>query len=70
LANLITLFAPQRIALTGGMMKSAPFFWDDLRNETRARCHLLPFETTQLVQGQLGANAGLIGAAAIFFSRP
>jgi len=69
LANLITLFAPQRMALTGGMMKSQHVFWDSILRETRARCHLLPFETTQLVQGQLGANAGLIGAAAIFFSK-
>lgn len=51
LANLITLYAPQRIALTGGLMKSAPLFWDDLLSEIRARCHLVPFATTELVRG-------------------
>jgi glucokinase len=65
LANLITLYAPQRIALAGGLMKSAPLFWANLLRETRARCHLLPFETSELTQA--GQAAGLMGAAAVFY---
>ena len=69
LANLITLYAPQRIALTGGLMKSRPVFWEALQLATRQGCHLVPAQTTQLVQGQLGTSAGLVGAASVFFTQ-
>ena len=66
LANLITLYAPQRMVLVGGLMRSAPLFWDDLGRETRARCRLVPFETSELWRG--GAASGLAGAAAVFWN--
>lgn len=67
LANLITLFAPQRIALTGGLLQSRDVFWSAVQQETQARCHLVPAHTTELVLGQLGVSAGLVGAASVFF---
>lgn len=65
LANLMTLFAPERIALAGGLMGSSHLFLEAARREIEQRCRLVPPQTTGLVSAQLGADAGLIGAAAV-----
>ncbi len=63
LANLITLFAPDRIALGGGVMKSSSPFVDLARGLIRKICTQVPAEKTQLTLASLGQDAGLLGAA-------
>lgn len=63
LANVITLFAPDRIALGGGVMKSNSLFMDTARAVIRKICTQVPAEKTQLSLASVGEDAGLLGAA-------
>ncbi len=63
LANLITLFAPEKIALGGGVMKSGSLFMDKVRRTIREVATQVPSEKTQLIMASLGQDAGLLGAA-------
>jgi glucokinase len=63
LANLITLFAPEKIALGGGVMKSGSLFMDTVRRVIREVATQVPSEKTQITMASLGQDAGLLGAA-------
>jgi glucokinase len=69
LANLITLFAPDVVALGGGVMKSAHLFLDRAREVIRHICTQVPAEKTDLRLASLGADTGLIGGARAFIHR-
>jgi glucokinase len=66
LANLINLFAPQAIALGGGLMDRFDLFEPFIRAEIRARCAYLPHAQVRLGRTSLGADSGLIGAAQVW----
>jgi glucokinase len=63
LANLITLFAPDRIALGGGVMKSSSLFMDTIHAVIRDICTQVPSDKTQITLATLGPDVGLLGAA-------
>lgn len=63
LANLITLFAPEMIALGGGMIKRWDLFSAPALQVIRRNCGLVPHQKTQVVLAALGTDVGLIGAA-------
>jgi glucokinase len=69
LANLITMFTPDAIALGGGVMKSAHLFLDRAREVIRQNCGLVPFEKTELLLASLGPDTALAGAARAWFHR-
>lgn len=69
LANLITIFCPDIIALGGGVMSSGELFLPHARDVVRARCGLVPFEKTRITPAVLGRNAGLLGAARVWQMR-
>lgn len=69
LANLVTLFAPDMIALGGGVMKSSTLFLDDALNVVRELCTQVPAEKTRIVLSSLGSEAGLLGAAQAWLCR-
>jgi len=66
LANLITLFIPDVIALGGGLMNSRHLFWGKIQETIRANCGLVPFEKVRLVPAALGPETGLAGAAQVW----
>jgi glucokinase len=66
LANLITLFVPEVIALGGGLMGSHHLFRDGIRQTIGACCGLVPREKVRLEWAALGADAGLVGAACVW----
>lgn len=68
LVNLITLFAPEVIVLAGGVMKSASLL-DDIEAEMRRSLLLVPVEKTELRASSLGPDAGLAGAAQVWYHR-
>lgn len=68
-ANLITLFMPDVIALGGGVMQSRDLFWEKILSIMRASCGLVPFEKTRLLPAALGADVGLMGAAQVWRTR-
>jgi len=66
LANLISVFAPDAIVLSGSVMKSADLFLDRIRSTIRENCRLVPFDRTAISLSSLGTDAGLIGAAEVW----
>ena len=69
LANLITLFTPDVIALGGGVMQSRHLFWDRIQSTIRAACGLVPYDRVRLVPAALGSEAALVGAASAWLHR-
>jgi glucokinase len=69
LANLVTLFTPDIIALGGGVMRSRHLFWDAIQAVIRQNCGLVPYEKTGLLPAALGVDIGLIGAACVWRHR-
>jgi len=69
LANLINLFTPDAIVLSGSVMKSAPLFLDRIREVIARGCRFVPAEKTQLTLASLGDDTNLIGAARVWHYR-
>ncbi|HXY51852.1 MAG TPA: ROK family protein [Terriglobales bacterium] len=69
LANLVTLFVPNAIALGGGVMKSSKLFLDEIRRTIVSRCRLVPHDKTELALASLGEDSNLIGAARVWYHR-
>jgi glucokinase len=69
LANLINLFTPDAIVLSGSVMKSAPLFMDRVRAVIRRGCRFVPAEKTELTLASLGEGTNLIGAARVWHYR-
>jgi glucokinase len=68
-ANLITLFAPEVIALSGSVMDSADLFMPAIRAVVRGSCALVPAASVELLPAALGSDAPLIGAGAVWQQR-
>jgi len=66
LANLINLFTPDAIVLSGSVMKSAPLFLDRIRAVIRQGCRFVPADKTELTLASLGDDTNLIGAARVW----
>ena len=66
LANLISMFTPDAIVLSGSVMKSAPLFMPRIREVIRAGCRFVPAEKTELMLASLGEDTNLIGAARVW----
>jgi glucokinase len=69
LANLINLFTPDAIVLSGSVMKSAPLFMDRIHTVIRRGCRFVPAEKTELMLASLGDDTNLIGAARVWHYR-
>ncbi len=70
LANLINLFAPDRIALGGGVMRSWDLFEPHARAVIARHCgFLVPHHLTAIVPARLGDSAPLAGAACVWLQR-
>jgi glucokinase len=63
LANLVTLFAPDTIALGGGVMKSSRLFLPQAEQIVRDICTQVPTANTRITLASLGSNTGIAGAA-------
>jgi glucokinase len=69
MANLVTLFVPDVIALGGGVMKSRHMFWDPINASIRRICGYVPNEKVKIIPAELGYQAGLVGAACVWLHR-
>jgi len=69
LANLINLFTPDAIVLSGSVMKSASLFLDRIREVIRSGCRFVPAEKAELTLASLGEDTNLIGAARVWHYR-
>jgi glucokinase len=69
LANLINLFTPDAIVLSGSVMKSSHLFLDRIHAVIRSGCRFVPADKTQLMLASLGDDTNLIGAARVWHYR-
>ena len=69
LANLINLFTPDAIVLSGSVLKSSLLFLDGIRSVISRGCRFVPFEKAELTMASLGEDANLIGAARVWHHR-
>lgn len=69
LANLINLFTPDAVVLSGSVMKSASLFMDRIREVIGKGCRFVPAEKTELMLASLGDDTNLIGAARVWYYR-
>ena len=66
LATLINLFNPQRIVLAGSVgLRLTPTILDMIRSRAGRYSLRQPFESVEIVQGQLGHDAVALGAATL-----
>jgi glucokinase len=64
LASFANIFEPEVIVVGGGVMAAGDLLLDPARRELQARA-LTPMNRTPVVPAELGADAGMIGAAAM-----
>lgn len=69
LANLVTMFCPDVIALGGGVMQSADLFLDRAREIVRTHCRLVPGDQVTIACAALGDDTALLGAARVWQAR-
>ena len=69
IANLINLFVPDRIVLSGSVMRSASLFVNGIRRVIAQACRFVPSEKTELTPASLGEDSNLIGAASVWHYR-
>jgi glucokinase len=69
LANMVTIFTPEVIALGGGLMHSRQLFWDKIQYTIHTTCGLVPAEQVKILPASLGANTALYGACSVWLNR-
>jgi glucokinase len=68
-ANLVTLFAPQVIALGGSVMNDADLFMPTIRETVAHSCGLVDWRQTTITTVSLGSDTALIGAGSVWRHR-
>ena len=69
IANLVSIFCPDTIALGGGVMESADLFLPRVNQKVRRLCSQVPVAKVAIVPAALGGDAPLLGAAAVWLAR-
>jgi len=62
-ANVCVAVGPRRIIIGGGVAQVGDLLLNPIRRALRERVTVMPVEQVEVVQSQLGNNAGVIGAA-------
>jgi len=63
-ANVCVAIGPRRIIIGGGVSQVGELLLEPIRRTLRERVRVMPVEQVEVVQSQLGNNAGVIGVAA------
>lgn len=63
-ANVCVAIGPHRIIIGGGVSQVGELLLEPIRRTLRERVRVMPVEEVEVVQSQLGNNAGVIGVAA------
>ncbi len=69
LANLVTMFVPDVIALGGGVIKSWPLFKERVQQVVLQNSRMVPAEKVRILPARLGGDAALLGAAQAWLHR-
>ena len=62
-ANVCVAVGPRRIIIGGGVSRAGDLLLEPIRRTLRERVTVMPIEQVEVVQSQLGNNAGVIGVA-------
>lgn len=62
-SSICAAIAPQRIILAGGVSRAGKLLLDPMTRTMRERTHIMDVDQVDVVQGELGDNAGVLGAA-------
>jgi glucokinase len=62
-SSICAAFAPQRIILSGGVSRAGKLLLYPMTRTMRERTHIMDINQVDIVQGELGDNAGVIGAS-------
>jgi glucokinase len=62
-ANVCVAIGPRRIIIGGGVSQAGELLLNPIRRTLRERVSVMPIEQVEVVQSQLGNNAGVIGVA-------
>lgn len=62
-ANVLTVFGPERVIIGGGGAEAGEALLDPLRAAVKRRLTLIPPEVVSIVAAELGTTAGAVGAA-------
>lgn len=68
-ANFISLFDPEVIVVSGGMIAAADLFFDTLKKTALARCQPLAAKQVQIKLSRLGNDANLLGMSYLALGR-
>jgi len=69
LANLINLFCPDALVLSGSVMKSARHYLNEICEVISRGCRFVPVDKVHITLASLGQNANLAGAACVWHNR-
>jgi glucokinase len=62
-ANMCVAIGPRRIIIGGGVAQAGELLLDPIRRTIKSRVTVMPVDQVEVVQSQLGNNAGVIGVA-------
>jgi len=62
-ANMCVAIGPRRIIIAGGVSRAGDLLLNPIRRTVRERVTVMPVDQVEVVQSQLGDNAGVIGVA-------
>jgi len=63
IANVLTIVGPRRVVLCGGVANAGDLLLDPIRRTIDKRVFLMPKEEVEIVLGELGKEAGILGMA-------
>jgi glucokinase len=62
---VVTIVAPERVVIGGGVTQAGDFLFEPLRREVRQRVKLVAVESVPILPAALGPDVGILGAAAV-----
>jgi len=68
LSNIITIFAPDIVSISGGILRCQDLIWDPILQLVRQNCGFTDLRKIKIIPSALGQHTGLIGAAGICLS--
>jgi len=64
-AAIVTMLAPERVVIGGGVAMAGELLFEPLRREVRQRVKLVAVESVPILPAALGRDVGILGAAAV-----
>jgi glucokinase len=67
LAGIVNLLNPEKIIIGGGVAEAGELLFGPIRKTVKRRAMPVPGRAVRILKAKLGNDAGVIGAAALFF---